>query len=186
MGDPIEIRSIAAVYGKDRNPDYRLCIGALKSNIGHLESAAGIAGVIKTILMLQHGKITPNLHLKTLNPLIDLKSCHGFIPTQSIPWECNNKPKRASVSSFGFSGTNAHIILEEAPLCQVSLVPSPELPCHLILLSAKTQKALQDKIQQLQEYLKKNPDANLGDISYILSPVVEHTLIGELPSLLTT
>lgn len=174
LGDPIEMKSISAVYGKNRDEGNPLYIGAVKSNIGHLEAAAGIAGVIKTILILQHKAITPNLHLKTLNPLIDLKRCQGCIPTTVIPWTSDNKPRRAAVSAFGFSGTNAHVILEEATSlrCEPHEVANP--PYHVVLLSAKSEQSLHNKIKQLHTYLQESPDVRLTDIAYTLACGRDH------------
>ncbi|MEM6448169.1 MAG: type I polyketide synthase, partial [Cyanobacteria bacterium P01_D01_bin.123] len=116
LGDPIEMRSIQAVLGKDRQADRPCWIGSVKTNIGHLENAAGMAGAIKVILALQHQEIPPHLHLRELNPLISLDGTPFAIPTQPQPWQSDIGHRRlAGVSSFGFGGTNAHAIFEEAP-----------------------------------------------------------------------
>ncbi len=179
LGDPIEVRSLADVYGKNRDKDNPLYLGALKTNIGHLEAAAGIAAIIKTILILKHKEITPNLHLNKLNPLIDLSHCHGQIPTMAIPWTQDKRPRRAAVSAFGFSGTNSHLILEEAPSFyrEQSKVIQPSY--HVILLSAKSQKSLHAKIKQLDEYLQKNPEISLTDLAYTLACGREHCQLQE-------
>jgi amino acid adenylation domain-containing protein len=111
LGDPIEIRSLAAVYGRDRGSDAPLQIGSIKTNIGHLEAAAGIAGLLKATLAVAHGELFPHLHLHQVNPDIDLAAIPASIPTRSTRWDCD--VRRAGVSSFGASGTNAHVIVEQ-------------------------------------------------------------------------
>jgi len=111
VGDPVEAGALQAVYGAGRQSPWT--VGSVKTNIGHLEAAAGIAGVIKTVLMLQHRQIPPHLHFRSLNPA--LAGLQATVPTRLQPWHCAQGPRRAAVSSFGFSGTNAHAILEEAP-----------------------------------------------------------------------
>ncbi|MFI4954315.1 MAG: SDR family NAD(P)-dependent oxidoreductase, partial [Gammaproteobacteria bacterium] len=126
LGDPIEIGAIKTIYGQDRTSI--LTIGTIKTNIGHLESAAGIAGVIKTILALQHEAIPKHLHFKEINPAIHLEDIPAQLPLQTIEWKKQaNKTRRAGISSFGFSGTNAHLILEEAPE-QDPITLRPALP----------------------------------------------------------
>ncbi|MFI4962439.1 MAG: SDR family NAD(P)-dependent oxidoreductase, partial [Legionellales bacterium] len=126
LGDPIEIGAISEVYA-GRNPEHPLIVGTVKTNIGHLESAAGIAGVIKTVLALQNQYIPKHLHFHSLNPHINLDAIPALIPLEGRPWLAHNQQlRRAGVSSFGFSGTNAHLILEEAPWDYVpKAVPLP-------------------------------------------------------------
>jgi acyl transferase domain-containing protein len=114
LGDPIEIEALNAVFAPDRPTGQPLVVGSVKTNIGHLESAAGIAGIAKLILTLQHGQIPPHLHLRTVNPLLKLEERPIEIPTAMRPWPQGAEPRRAGVSSFGFGGTNAHVIVEEA------------------------------------------------------------------------
>jgi acyl transferase domain-containing protein len=115
LGDPIEVESLKAVLLEGRSAGNRCALGSIKTNIGHLESAAGIAGLIKVALSLQHEAIPPHLHLKTINPLIEIESTPLWIPTAPVAWPRGATPRRAGVSAFGFGGTNAHAILEEAP-----------------------------------------------------------------------
>ncbi|MBI1320606.1 MAG: SDR family NAD(P)-dependent oxidoreductase [Candidatus Hydrogenedens sp.] len=115
LGDPIEMDAIKAVYGAGRTADHTLYVGSAKTNIGHLESAAGIAGLIKCALMLRENRIAPHLHFHTLNPKIDLSGAPIQIPTTVSEWPAASRPHRAAISSFGFGGTNAHAILEAAP-----------------------------------------------------------------------
>ena len=115
LGDPIEVQAAAAVYGAGRDPNRPLLIGSVKTNIGHLESAAGIAGLIKVVLSLQHGVLPQNLHFENPSPHIPWDSLPVRVVDKAIPWQANGRPRRAGTSSFGFSGTNAHVLIEEAP-----------------------------------------------------------------------
>ena len=116
LGDPIEVNSLKNVLMEDREPNQTCWIGSAKTNIGHLEAAAGIAGLIKVVLSLQHEEIPPNLHFKKLNPYIKIKNTPIQIPTSLQKWSAGEQPRLAGISSFGFGGTNAHVILEEAPI----------------------------------------------------------------------
>ncbi len=118
LGDPIEVNALKTVLMQDRTPNHSCAIGSVKTNIGHLEAAAGIAGLIKVVLSLQHKEIPPNLHLQTLNPHISLAGTPLSIPTARQPWSVGTERRFAGVSSFGFGGTNAHVVLEEAPLSE--------------------------------------------------------------------
>jgi acyl transferase domain-containing protein len=116
LGDPIEVKSLKAVLMKDRNSEQRCWLGSVKTNIGHLEAAAGMAGLIKVVLSLQNREIPPHLNLKQLNPYISLAGTPFSIPTECQSWNAGMEPRFAGISSFGFGGTNSHTILEEAPL----------------------------------------------------------------------
>ncbi len=116
LGDPIEIEAVSAVYGQPGLGAPACILGAVKTNLGHLEAAAGLAGLIKTVLCLEHGEIPKNLHFHQLNPEISLNGTRLKIPTENTPWGRSDKPRVAGVSSFGLGGTNGHIIVEEAPL----------------------------------------------------------------------
>jgi acyl transferase domain-containing protein/acyl carrier protein/protein-L-isoaspartate O-methyltransferase len=144
LGDPIEVQALGAVLGEGREAGQPLLLGSVKTNIGHLEAAAGVAGLIKTVLALQHGEIPPHLHLKQVNPLLDLARIPARIPTQREPWPARGGPRRAAVSSFGFSGTNAHVVLEQAPEAASAAPSAPERPRHLLALSAQTEGALKE------------------------------------------
>ncbi|MGD1905428.1 MAG: type I polyketide synthase [Leptolyngbyaceae cyanobacterium] len=156
LGDPIEVRSIGEVFGKERQE--ALAIGSVKTNIGHLEAAAGIAGLIKVILALQHGEIPPHLHLQHLNERINPAGI--TIPTQLTPWSSNG-PLLAGISAFGFSGTNAHAIVESAPEIAAATKPRPQ---QILCLSGKSTPALQKRIKDLTDYLQSNPELPLADI----------------------
>ena len=141
LGDPIEVRALAAVYGQGRSAERPLLLGSVKTNLGHLEPAAGIAGLIKTVLALNHGAIPPHLHLRQVNRDVPLADIPAQIPTTLTPWPTvEGIPRRAAVSSFGASGTNAHLVLEEAPPRRV--IPATERSHHLLTLSARSPKAL--------------------------------------------
>ena len=115
LGDPIEVQALGAVLGAGRPPDRPLLIGSVKTNLGHLEAAAGMAGLLKVIVALQHREIPAHLHLRTPNPFIPWAELPVKVTTEHMPWEPLGGTRIAGTSSFGFSGTNAHVILEEAP-----------------------------------------------------------------------
>ena len=142
LGDPIELESLAAVYGKNRPINQPLVVGSVKTNFGHLEAAAGISGLIKVVLSLQNQEIPPHLHLNQPNPHIPWHQLPLVVPTSAIPWNVGNQPRIAGISAFGISGTNVHIILEEAP-AQVPPEESLERKLDILSLSAKTAKALE-------------------------------------------
>ena len=144
LGDPIEIKALGEVFGQ-RPAGRALQVGSVKTNIGHLEAAAGIAGVIKTVLALQHRTIPPHLHLLQPNPLIDWARYRIEVPLRATAWQAHaDAPRRAGISSFGFSGTNSHIVLEEAPVTPAPVIaastaaPRPEL----LVISAQSRAAL--------------------------------------------
>ncbi|UCH97320.1 MAG: SDR family NAD(P)-dependent oxidoreductase, partial [Candidatus Aminicenantes bacterium] len=177
MGDPIEIRGLKLAFNTHKKQFCR--IGSVKSNIGHLDLAAGIAGFIKTVLALNHRLIPPSLHFQSPNPEIEVENSPFVVNTQLTQWKTDGYPLRAGVSSFGIGGTNAHVILEEAPEGTRGLAPlSKKAPkgtntrssrqYQLILLSAKTQSALDQMTENLAHYFKKNPDINLADAAYTL------------------
>ena len=180
LGDPIEIEALAEVYGKNRPADQPLIVGSVKTNIGHLEAAAGVSSLMKVILALQHQKIPPHLHLKQPNPHVDWNRLPIKIPTSLMPWSCEGKPRIAGVSSFGMGGTNAHIVLEEAPKevrSQKSEVGSEDIaerPIHILTLSAKTEKALEDLVSSYQKYLERYPDLAVADVCYTANTGRKH------------
>ncbi len=165
LGDPIEVRGINNVLCKDRSTDNPLMVGSVKTNIGHLEIAAGMASLLKVILSLKNQEIPPHLHFKELNPDLAAAATALKIPTASLPWQRTEEPRRAGISAFGLSGTNAHIIIEEPP--QLSFNPSEvDRPAHLLTLSAKSDDALDDLAQKWVNYLEKNPQLNLADLAF--------------------
>ncbi|MBD2776534.1 non-ribosomal peptide synthetase/type I polyketide synthase [Iningainema tapete] len=161
LGDPIEINAIAAVYGQERKQP--LYVGSVKTNLGHLEAAAGIAGTIKTILALQHGEIPPHLHFKEPNPLINWQGTPLEIPSQTVPWSNKGEVRIAGVSSFGFSGTNAHVIVEQAPPATQTEIKQ-KLPSYLFTISAQSKTALEELAQRFHTHLESHPE--IGDICH--------------------
>jgi acyl transferase domain-containing protein len=165
LGDPIEINAIEAVFGQSRPANEPLIVGSVKTNIGHLEAAAGIASLIKVVLALQNESIPANLHFKTPNPHINWQAMPIAVPTGEVPWLRGEKVRMAGVSSFGFSGTNAHAILAEAEGSS-KRHNATDRPLHLLTLSARNEKALQALARRYCEYLKSHLDLDLGDVCF--------------------
>ena len=156
LGDPIEIDALARVFQPGRNSEHPLALGSVKTNLGHLEAAAGIAGLLKVVLMLAHRKIPPHLHLKQPSPHIAWDSYPFVIPTQLTNWEPVNGKRIAGVSSFGFSGSNAHVILEEP--AEAILAPGEmERPLQVLTLSTRDEAALRALVTSVEARLKNRP-----------------------------
>lgn len=166
LGDPIEIAALEAVFGEARSPEQPLMVGAVKTNIGHLVGAAGIAGLIKTVLSLQHDEIPPHLNLQELNPHVSRVRKHTVIPTEPTAWHTQQQTRLAGVSSFGWSGTNAHVVLEEAPRSEN--VQAATVPSHLLLLSAQTEAALERATDNLAAWIQEHPAVPLAHIAHTL------------------
>lgn len=168
LGDPIEVEALAEVLGSPSAQAPRCVLGAVKTNLGHLEAAAGIAGLMKAALALKHEEIPPNLHFETLNPNISLAGTRFHLPLSRTPWKCAETPRFAGISSFGFSGTNAHVILEEAP----RVPPRPSVPelanrPYILPVSARTPEALRDYAAAYRLFLEQcAKDAPLYDICH--------------------
>ena len=163
LGDPIEIAALTKVFRASTDRNQFCAIGSVKSNIGHLDAAAGVAGLIKTALALEHQLIPASLHYQQPNPKIDFGNSPFFVNAQPRAWARNEKPRRAGVSSFGIGGTNAHLVLEEAPVREPS---GSSRSSQLLVLSAKTPTALEHATTNLARYLKQTPEANLADVAY--------------------
>ena len=164
LGDPLEINALGAVFA-ERDRSKPLIIGSVKTNIGHLEAAAGVVGLIKVVLALQHRTIPPALHFNTPNRHIAWGDLPLKVSVKSLDWEPIGGRRIGGVSSFGFSGTNAHVILEEAPACVAEQEPlSP--PAFILALSAKDRPALTDLAQRLADAVAGRPDRELADICY--------------------
>ncbi|MGK7914022.1 MAG: type I polyketide synthase [Prochloraceae cyanobacterium] len=189
LGDPIEVEAITAVLGQNRHQDLPLAIGSVKTNIGHLESASGIAGLMKVILALQQQKIPPHLHLKQLNPQITLPNT-VIIPQQPLDWHTSTS-RLAGVSAFGFSGTNAHVILEEFLHSDLEEIRSAgralessqkngkinqleERLQHLFTLSAKSEQALADAIENYTNFIPNNSQISLADLCFTANTARAH------------
>ncbi len=168
LGDPIELEALAAVLGKNRPADRPLRVGSVKANLGHLESASGIAGLIKVVLSMGHEEIPRQLHFRKLNSQISLGGAPIEIPVKAIAWPRSGRPRVAGVSAFGFSGTNAHVVLQEAPTAKEAAISpgSPDRSAHLLVLSASSEVALRELSQAYAEHLAKEPECSLPDICH--------------------
>lgn len=164
IGDPIEIKALTKAYGSV-SAQNSCAIGSVKTNIGHLDTAAGIAGLIKTALCLKYKQIPPSLNYTEPNPQIDFNHSPFFVNTKLVEWETNGKPRRAGVSSFGMGGTNGHSILEEAPERQS---PDHNREQQLFILSARNQSALNNQVANLKKHLESHHDLNLADAAFTL------------------
>ena len=164
LGDPIELTALARAFGDGVAPG-SCAVGSVKTNIGHLDAAAGVAGLIKTVLALEHGEIPPSLHFSTPNPQIDLASSPFYVSSGLRPWNADGAPRRAGVSSFGMGGTNAHVVLEEAPEPEPS---EASRPWQLLVLSAATPAALDAATSNLAAHLEAHPGEPLADVAYTL------------------
>ncbi|MGZ3241756.1 MAG: beta-ketoacyl synthase N-terminal-like domain-containing protein, partial [Burkholderiaceae bacterium] len=157
LGDPIEMAALKTVYGESSSTDPTLWIGSVKTNIGHLEAAAGIAGMIKVVLAMQHRRIPPHLHLQQLNPKISLEGTRCAIPTSLQTWSSGALPRIAGISSFGFGGTNAHVLLQESSVVEelsvVDFDSKKDKGWHQLVLSAKSNTALAQLIQRYIDFL---------------------------------
>lgn len=170
LGDPIEVGALGQVFGPER--DRPLVLGATKTNVGHLEAAAGMAGAIKAALVLQWGQIPANLHLAVPNPHIDWEALPLSLPAETVPWPTSDRPRIAGVSAFGFSGTNAHILLQAAPAD--ARPPAAAVPPFLLPLSARTLPALRQLVARYAQYLAQGPTPNLADFCYTASVGRQH------------
>lgn len=171
LGDPIEVDALAEVLGAPRADGSVCVLGAVKTNIGHLESAAGVAGIIKVVLSMQHEAIPANLHFKRLNPRISLDGTSLVIPTSQRPWTSGERPRFASVNSFGMSGTNAHVVLQDAPRVNAPARPAEELDrAHVLPLSARSPAALEELARSYERFLSDGAaGASACDIAFAAS-----------------
>lgn len=165
LGDPIEIAALTKVFRRTTEKKGFCSIGSLKTNMGHLDAAAGVAGLIKTVLALKHKKLPPSLNFETPNPAIDFANSPFYVNTTLSEWNTNGTPRRAGVSSFGVGGTNAHVVLEESPTLESF---SKSRSWQLVMLSAKTNSALETATTNLVAHLKQHPEINLADVAYTL------------------
>lgn len=184
LGDPVEVAALTEAYRETTSQKQYCAIGSVKTNIGHLDSAAGIAGLIKTVLCLQNKMLPPSLHYTEPNPKIDFANSPFYVNNRLRDWKTDGHPRRAGVSSFGMGGTNAHVVLEEAPLAEVREAgtafanaeteagPGTEMGTadwNVIVLSAKTDTTLRRKTERLIGYLQANRDVPLPDVAYTLA-----------------
>ncbi len=164
-GDPVEIQALGRVLVRDRVPGSQCAVGSVKTNLGHTEGAAGVAGLIKTALALQYRQIPASLHLVELNPEVPWSDLPLYIPTQLTPFPRSSRPLIAGVSSFGIAGTNAHVVMEEAPRHASKAVPE-NLDWDLLTLSAQTEKALKATALAYSQFLTEADSPPLRDACY--------------------
>ncbi len=165
LGDPIEIAALTQVFRRSTDRKGFCAIGSVKTNLGHLDTAAGVTGLIKTVLALEHQTIPPTLHFKRPNAALDLDNSPFYVNNAVSEWTNVGGPRRAGVSSFGIGGTNAHVVVEESPRVEPS---GASRPWQLLTLSAKTETALEQATANLAAHLGRHADANLADVAYTL------------------
>lgn len=173
LGDPIEMMALSQIFSTNESVAKRCYVTSVKANVGHMETVSGVAGLIKTVLLMRNERIAPQTHFESLNPHIKLEGTRLAIPTETVAWP-RGKRRIAGISSFGFGGTNTHLIVESAPdqhaTLEQSVVPAgmaaTDRPLHLLKLSAKSESALQQQAAQLVEYLNENSDAVLADVCW--------------------
>jgi acyl transferase domain-containing protein/acyl carrier protein len=165
IGDPIEVTALTRAFRQTTSDTGYCALGSVKTNLGHLDHAAGAAGLIKATLVVQHGLIPPNLHFESPNPELDIENSPFYVNNSPVAWSSNGKLRQAGVSSLGVGGTNAHIIVTEPPDVRAS---SPSRSWQLLPISARTENALDVAITNLAQYLRQNPDINLADVAHTL------------------
>ncbi|AQS66338.1 type I polyketide synthase [Streptomyces pactum] len=183
LGDPIEAHALLNTYGQHHTPQHPLYLGSLKTNIGHTQAAAGIAGIIKMVQALNHDHLPPTLHAHNPSPHINWTTGHITLLTQPTPWPTHNRPRNAAVSAFGVSGTNAHLILQQAPTPphtdEPTTPPQDDKTLVVLPLSAKSAPALRAQATQLGDHLTDHPDLGLPQTATTLATraVFEHRAV---------
>ena len=165
LGDPIELEALSQVFRRSGPDDPPCYVSSVKGNIGHTETVSGVAGIIKVVLMMRHGLVPAQLHFQTLNPHVSLDGSRLAVPAQPVDWQRNGQPRAAGVSSFGFGGTNTHILIEEAHW-QAPRAEFTDRPCHLLALSAKSEAALSRLVGSYVKRLDEHADAAVADVCY--------------------
>ncbi|UAB97645.1 SDR family NAD(P)-dependent oxidoreductase [Dactylosporangium vinaceum] len=171
LGDPIEAQALLATYGRDRAAGRPLWLGSVKSNLGHTQAAAGLAGLIKLIMAMRHDRLPATLHVDAPSRNVDWSAGTVRLLTTAVDWPRTGEPRRAAVSSFGISGTNAHVIIEEPPTPDVTSAPARPVP---FLLSARSPEALRAQARTLHEHLRARPDADLAATARALATTRAH------------
>ncbi|MEU9678862.1 beta-ketoacyl synthase N-terminal-like domain-containing protein, partial [Streptomyces parvus] len=186
LGDPIEAQALIATYGQDRPEDRPLLLGSVKSNIGHTQAAAGVAGVIKMVQAMRHGLVPETLHVDEPSSQVDWSAGAVELVTEQRAWPETGEPRRAAVSSFGISGTNAHVIVEQAPEVEEPVVVADPVALPVVpwVVSAKSEAGLSGQVERLRSFVIDNPDLSPVDVGFSLvtsRAVLEHraVLIGE-------
>ena len=170
VGDPIEVAGLTDAFRQKTDQKGYCAIGSVKSNIGHTVQAAGVLGVIKVALMMQNKALVPTVHFSAPNPRIDFENSPFFVNTEHRPWPEGETARRAGISSFGVGGTNAHVILEEAPtLLETAVAPTSENSEFTLTLTAKNEAALRELAEAYHHFLSHNPEANLADVCFTAS-----------------
>ena len=166
LGDPVEVEALTRAFRHGTDAKRFCAIGSVKTNIGHLDAAAGVSGLIKTVLALKHRQIPPSLNFENENPRIDFANSPFYVNAELSEWKtANGEPRRAGVSSFGIGGTNAHVVLEEAP---EPIASESKRAWALLPLAARTSSALDAATLNLHAYLKDNPELNVADVAHTL------------------
>jgi acyl transferase domain-containing protein/NADPH:quinone reductase-like Zn-dependent oxidoreductase/thioesterase domain-containing protein/NAD(P)-dependent dehydrogenase (short-subunit alcohol dehydrogenase family)/acyl carrier protein len=166
LGDPIEMQALGEIFRSADGAAPRCNVASVKANVGHMETVSGVAGLIKVVLMMQHETIAPQTHFESLNPHINLAGTRLTIPTEATAWPSGSRPRFAGVSSFGFGGTNTHLIVESGRPQRATVSSGPERPVSLLKLSAKSEAALAKQAEQLAEFLDKHPDVAAADVAF--------------------
>ncbi|WP_437835303.1 type I polyketide synthase [Sorangium sp. So ce1153] len=170
LGDPVEMRALVGALGQARPADRPLLVGSAKTNLGHCESAAGMAGVMKVVLALEHGEIPAHLHVERPSPHIPWDEIPVRVPRERTPWPRGDRRRVAAVSAFGLGGTNTHVLLAEAPSAAPAEAPSAApRPWHLLCLSARSEAALVEQARRLRAHLAARPEQRLADVAYTTS-----------------
>ncbi|MFF7636307.1 type I polyketide synthase [Kitasatospora sp. NPDC008050] len=180
LGDPIEAAALLATYGQNRPPGRPLLLGSLKSNIGHTQAASGVAGVMKMVLAMRHGLLPKSLHIDAPSPHVDWSAGAVELLAEPAPWPAADHPRRAAVSSFGVSGTNAHVIIEQAPEASDEQLPADQPSLPVWLLSARSTEALRAQAERLAAHLRARPELDAADVAHSLAAtraLLEHRAV---------